>query len=320
MLYLFIRILIVAIFWIYMPPSYAAFTELKNFGENPGELNASYYQSKKKLPNAALVVLLHGCGQNGERFAQQSGFLEQAKQHHFSLLIPQQNSNNHSKLCFNWYDKADHQKNAGENLSLKNMIEEMKTLSKAKQVYIVGLSAGGAMTSSMLMNYPELFAGGAVVAGLPYPCAEDLTQALACMKYGPSKKLLTEPHEEGSHQKWPRLTIWTGRQDKIVNPVNAQLLAQQWALLTGARLKSSLTDKNTLNASSLTNIVLPTNITISHWLNNNDSIQIQLVEIENMGHGMPVMSTIKGAGVSGDYLLDAPLSAALMIPRFWRLY
>ena len=38
---------------------------------------------------------------------------------------------------------------------------------------MTGLSAGGAMTSVMLATYPEVFAGGAIIAGLPYGIASN---------------------------------------------------------------------------------------------------------------------------------------------------
>ena len=50
------------------------------------------------------------------------------------------------------------------------------------RVFIAGFSAGGAMTAVMLAAYPELFAGGAIVAGVPYRCAETVSEALRCMK------------------------------------------------------------------------------------------------------------------------------------------
>ncbi len=37
------------------------------------------------------------------------------------------------------------------------------------------------MTCVMLATYPELFAGGAVIAGIPYGCASNLHQAFECM-------------------------------------------------------------------------------------------------------------------------------------------
>jgi len=52
------------------------------------------------------------------------------------------------------------------------------------RVYVTGLSAGGAMTSVMLATYPDVFAGGGIIAGLPYRCAENLSDALQCMSAG----------------------------------------------------------------------------------------------------------------------------------------
>ena len=56
-----------------------------------------------------------------------------------------------------------------------------------RQVFITGLSAGGAMTSNMLACYPEVFAGGAIVAGLPYGAATTVQQAFKSMYQSPSR-------------------------------------------------------------------------------------------------------------------------------------
>ena len=78
----------------------ASFEPIKDFGDNPGDLTASYLESS--VPSNAVVVLLHGCVQNGEQLAKQSGFYELAKANHFNLLVPQQHSANNIKDCFNF--------------------------------------------------------------------------------------------------------------------------------------------------------------------------------------------------------------------------
>ena len=40
-----------------------------------------------------------------------------------------------------------------------------------QRIFVTGLSAGGAMTSVMLAIYPEVFAAGAIIAGLPFGVA-----------------------------------------------------------------------------------------------------------------------------------------------------
>jgi poly(hydroxyalkanoate) depolymerase family esterase len=319
MFFLFIRIFLTVTLLTFCLPSFATFSKLLNFGDNPGELSASYYQSGERT-KGALVVLLHGCGQQGEKFAEQSGFLAQAQHHGFSLLIPQQNSKNHGKLCFNWYSAEDYQKDLGENLSLKNMILAMKKITGTEKVYIAGLSAGGAMTSSLLINYPELFTGGAIIAGLPYACAEDLTQAMACMKEGPKQTLLAQKKINATKTAWPKLTVWSGKQDRIVNPYNAKILAQQWVTLTSVSEEHAQPRKSAIKDNISIDTQSASGVTVSNWYDSDNTLQVQLVEIDNIGHGMPVMSNESAAGTKGAYLLDAPLSAALMIPKFWQLY
>jgi poly(3-hydroxybutyrate) depolymerase len=66
------------------------------------------------------------------------------------------------------------------------MVDKMKTDHPIdpNRVFATRLSAGGAMTSVMLAVYPEVFSGGAIVAGLPYGCANNLVDALQCMQTG----------------------------------------------------------------------------------------------------------------------------------------
>ena len=66
------------------------------------------------------------------------------------------------------------------------------------RVFINGLSAGGAMTAVMLACYPELFAGGAIIAGLPFGVAEGVPEALERMRGQgmPSRARARQPHRQ----------------------------------------------------------------------------------------------------------------------------
>ena len=76
---------------------------------------------------------------------------------------------NNQNACFNWFEREDTRRDSGEALSIRQMIDAMvkRHSIDPSRVYIVGLSAGGAMTAVMLATYPEVFAGGAIVAGVP---------------------------------------------------------------------------------------------------------------------------------------------------------
>ncbi|GHE95865.1 extracellular catalytic domain type 1 short-chain-length polyhydroxyalkanoate depolymerase [Thalassotalea profundi] len=287
--------------------AFADFTNLNDFGENPGELTASYYANSKTSDN--VVVLLHGCVQNGETLAKQSGFLGLAKAHNFTILLPQQSENNNIKTCFNWFSPQDTTKDQGESLSLINMVKHVKNKMKANNVYIVGLSAGGAMASAMLVNYPELFKSGAIIAGVPYPCADNLIKAISCMRSGPSQspeeltKLVKQINSASSH--WPTLTIWTGKEDKVVNAHNSIALAQHWAMLSKAN-ENPVTETKELYQ-------------ISRWNDEKNNTLVELIEIETMGHGMPVNPQKDNGGSEAPFVLKGPVSAALNIIKYWDL-
>ncbi len=59
--------------------------------------------------------------------------------------------------------------------------EEGARRSIPKRIFVTGLSAGGAMAAVMLATYPELFAGGAIIAGVAYGCASGVAEAFDCM-------------------------------------------------------------------------------------------------------------------------------------------
>ena len=93
---------------------------------------------------------------------------------------------NNQNACFNWFQPEDTARDRGEALSIRQMIDAMIARHSVdrSRVYVVGLSAGGAMAAAMLAAYPERFAGGAIVAGVPYGCANTVTEALQCMNPG----------------------------------------------------------------------------------------------------------------------------------------
>jgi len=285
----------------------ANFTKLENFGANPGSLDASYFTSKKQ--SSALVVLLHGCAQHGEELAQQSGLLGLAKKHQFSLLLPQQGLTNNIKRCFNWYSDDDYTKDKGESLSIKNMIATLKEQLGSENVYILGLSGGGAMTSAMLVNYPDIFTAGAVVAGIPFPCADGLITGISCMRNGPSQtvdELVSLAKKLNPKQKtWPKLSVWTGAADDIVSPLNSKSLAKQWAKLSGI--------------TNNPNVFKKSGYTLTQWQNEDKTSYVELVEVTELGHGIMVNPKVENGGEVSDYLLASPVSTAKHVIKFWQL-
>src|SRR5206468_7494230 len=106
-----------------------------------------------------------------------------------ALLFPEQQRSNNPNGCFNLYLPDDSWRDRGEVLSIRQMIARLAEEGNIdrRRIFVTGHSAGGAMTSAMLACYPEIFAGGAIVAGLPYGAATNIKEAFESMYRCPSR-------------------------------------------------------------------------------------------------------------------------------------
>jgi poly(hydroxyalkanoate) depolymerase family esterase len=219
------------------------FGETTGFGANPGQLHMlQYLPAQKTRVGAPLLVLLHGCGQDAAGFARASGFTALADRVGAPLVLPQQQQANNQGGCFNWFQPGDVGRGGGEAASIAQMVARAIQQYKCDpaQVFVAGLSAGGAMAAALLAAYPDVFAAGGVVAGLPVGAATDLRSALARMK-----SVGNEAAEDWAARAslaraggivWPhvpRLSVWSGNADRTVDPANADALVAQFTRLHG---------------------------------------------------------------------------------------
>ena len=216
------------------PPLKSPLVETREFGTNPGGLRMFSFLPDHRPQAPALVVVLHGCGQTAAGYDLGAGWSTLAKHYGFALLMPQQQSSNNANGCFNWFNPEDIARDSGEACSIQQMIARMAddVGIDRRRVFVTGLSAGGAMTSVMLATYPEMFAGGAIIAGLPFGVATNMREALSGMFQSPSRPAgeLGDLVRNASDHKgpWPRLSVWHGSADRTVNPANADEIVKQW--------------------------------------------------------------------------------------------
>ncbi len=278
------------------------------FGENPGQLQMLSYTPPNTPAHAAVVVVLHGCTQTAAAYASHVGWRELADRYCFRLLCPQQTRQNNINGCFNWFLPEDIARTGGECHSIHSMIRHMgKTDSEKPLVYITGLSAGGAMACAMLASYPELFAGGSIVAGLPYASAHNVQSAFAAM-HRPQRsdaKLLGDKIREASGHagRWPPVAIWHGSADKTVVPMNGDELCRQWLDVHGLD-----EDEAELLQSS------------REWRDASGAVVVQQFLVESMGHGAPIDGTGTYAfGSAAPFVLEAGISSSHVMAEQWGL-
>ena len=220
--------------------------EVTDFGSNPGELRMYRYLPDGLRANAPLVVVLHGCTQSAASYNKGSGWSTLADRYGFALLLPQQQWNNNPLRCFNWFRPEDYERERGEPLSIRQMVERMVKDHglDGRRVYVTGTSSGGAMTSVLLATYPEVFAGGAVIAGVPFRTAKGLQEGLESIFKGRARS----PGEWGdlvraasAHQgPWPKVSVWHGDADTAVIPINAEEIIKQWTDVHGLDLQPTI--------------------------------------------------------------------------------
>jgi len=216
---------------------------IAGFGSNPGRLSMFVHvPAVAPTRGAPLIVLLHGCGQSAVGFARDNGWTALADRLGIPLVLPEQSGDNNHGRCFNWFRPNHVGRELGEALSIRQMVAAAidRFGSDPARVYLAGLSAGGAMTAALLAAYPDVFAAGAVVAGLPVGAASGTTEALRRMaEAGPDRSpdewaaQVRHAAPVGYAGPWPRLSIWHGSADRVVDPANARLLAGQWATVHG---------------------------------------------------------------------------------------
>jgi poly(hydroxyalkanoate) depolymerase family esterase len=284
---------------------------LENFGSNPGHLQGWAFvpTTSERVP---LVVALHGCTQTAEGFDSGTGWSELAARHGFAVLLPEQQRANNPNLCFNWFEPGDARRRTGEPLSIAQMIDHLVAGGKVdpERVYITGLSAGGAMTSIMLATYPEKFAGGAILAGLPHGAASSVQEAFQQMRgYTPSSRtdgrIVREAADHGSD--WPAVAIWHGTADTVVDYSNAEGIVRQWQEIHGVSGAASVED-----------------IVDGHphraWRDAAGRIVIEEYRVLGMGHGVPLSAAGDCAcGETGAFMLEAGISSTVHSARSWSL-
>jgi poly(hydroxyalkanoate) depolymerase family esterase len=255
------------------------------------------------------VVVLHGCGQTAGGYDLGAGWCQLADQLGFAVLGVEQKAVNNPTTCFNWFNPEDITRGEGEAGSIAAMIATMIEASigtgglDAARVFITGLSAGGTMAAVMLAIYPELFAGGAIIGGLPFGAAQNVRDALESMRSAP----LRTPRQWGDAVRaasdhkgpWPKISLWHGALDAIVNINNAQASVAQWADLHDLSLTDAKQD-------------LVDGAVRLRW-----GDVLEVYTLPGLGHGTPIDS--RDLGQPAPFILETGISSSRRIAEFWGL-
>jgi len=277
----------------------------------------SSYDSAKSYP---LYVMLHGCGQDAEDFSIGTKMNSLSEAKGFLVLYPEQNTAANANRCWNWFDTAHQSRGSGEPNVIAGMVNQVRQSYSIKndQIYVSGLSAGGAMSVIMGATYPDIFSGVGVVAGLEYKAATSALTSVNVMVYGgpyPIQQGILAYNTMGSRAKHMPVIVFQGALDNVVYPINARQVISQWAATNDLVIDGTFRGWIDNQPDHIQNVVpVGKPYTINSYKANDNKVWMKSVLVQNMWHAWP------GGSSAGSYTDPLGPDASAMMVEFFQTF
>jgi poly(hydroxyalkanoate) depolymerase family esterase len=172
-----------------------------------------------------LIVMLHGCGQDANDFAYGTGMNELAEQFQCLIAYPEQSAGANSNKCWNWYEKAHHERGQGEPALIAGVTRKIihEYAVDTSRVCVAGLSSGGAMAVICGRTYPDLFRAVGCHSGLAHGSARDRYGAMIAMRDGANMTSLPSTKAAASLP----IIVFHGDVDSTVHHTNGDGVVRQ---------------------------------------------------------------------------------------------
>lgn len=197
----------------------------------PKELVAGSSDAK-----VSLVLALHGCWQTPEDFAIGTRLNDVAEKRGLAVLYPAQSKLANLSRCWNWFEPAS--RGGGEIAELLRLVESVRTEYQLRPgLTVVGFSAGAFMAVNLACVAPDVVTAIGAASGGPFHCGVGAFGGLQCMRgqHGSGEAAATACAAAGPRSaRPPRVSLWHGPEDVVVNPSNLDALAEMFARVTAA--------------------------------------------------------------------------------------
>ncbi len=252
---------------------------------------------------APLVVALHGCTQTASDFAAGTRFDSVAERAGAYVVYPEQSVLRNGNRCWNWFEAANQHRDGAEPAAILALVDDLcsRLPIDRERVFLTGLSAGGAMAAILAEQAPDVFAAVGIVAGVRLHASHDLASASAAMhghvalfSEGPVRSDLRGP---GRFRRL-RATVWTGANDRTVDPSNATALARQFLGLLA--LPHADEEREDSGAAE-----------IARWRDGSGRVRVECWSVRRMGHAW------SGGSFRGSHTYPAGPSASDAMMRFF---
>ena len=186
-----------------------------------------------------VVVLLHGCQQSAADAAVGTQLNTVADRAGFIAVYPEKTVGG-TQGCWSWFASRNQMRGSGEPATIAGITEEVLSDSDGpsldrERVYVVGLSAGGAMAGILGETYPDLYAAVGIHSSPQYRAARSLSSAVLAMTTGgpnPDVQGKLAHAAMGSRARVVPVMVIQGDRDRTVWPGNGERVVRQWLTTT----------------------------------------------------------------------------------------
>jgi poly(hydroxyalkanoate) depolymerase family esterase len=190
--------------------------ERHEYTNEAGSREYLLYVPSKLKKDASVVVYLHGCTQTADDAALGTRFNELAEERGFLVVYPEQDPSANGSSCWNWFLPEHQHRDAGEPSIIAGITKFVADQYRADPdlLFVLGASAGGAMSANMAASYPDLYAAAGILAAPAYG-GTDTTGDLAYAAMG-------------EHARAVPVVIFQGTADLLVNYALGRTALTQW--------------------------------------------------------------------------------------------
>ena len=224
----------------------------------PSYISMYEYVPARLASHPPILVVSHYCGGNAAGMfgeAQGGGIVAAADQYGFVMIFPQTSNN-----CWDvGSPKSLTHDGGGDTQAIAQMVKYAITEHSANgdRVYAIGTSSGAMMTEALLAVYPDVFKAGAEFSGVAAgcwavnysasnqwsgPCASGQVSNTAA-QWGD----LVRAMDSGYDGRRPRIQLWHGTADSIINFNNQGEAIKEWTDVLGLSATPTSTAMQSVN-------------------------------------------------------------------------
>jgi poly(3-hydroxybutyrate) depolymerase len=282
---------------------------------NGGALTGYYYwpASAPALDGKrALVLVLHGCGQTAVNDVidgtSDKGYNWKAAgdQYGAVILAPNATGNLYGAHCWDWA-ASNRSRSYGHNAVLLDLINRFVSNPQygidPKQVYVTGLSAGGAKTMVMGCVAPDIFAGIGINAG-PAPTVS--TSQIGTVPPGTTS---TSVANSCTAMAGSNTAHFSSQVAGVIWGTNDYVVAQAYGPMNAAAMRQVYGGTYTKGATA----TVPTGGSNVPYTDSNNKLRTSEIVVTAMGHAWPAGT----GGQNSNYVDATKVNYPSFIMDFW---